>query len=155
MDVRRLRATELVPFVDDLWFPFAREMATIDEFDTLADHGVRANVFPYVKDRYSDSDIAIYVAVDGELVGFVSVEKRDSPPVFARDSRGYIDGLFVVRRRRQEGVASRLLSRAEAWARRQGCEYLSLDVHADNEVAQSLYLQDDFEIKRHRMTKRL
>ncbi|WP_435157777.1 GNAT family N-acetyltransferase [Haladaptatus sp. DFWS20] len=75
--------------------------------------------------------------------------------MFARGSRGYIDGLYVVRNRRQDGIASRLLWRAERWARREGCVYLSLDVHADNDIAQSLYLRDDFETKRHRMTKRL
>ncbi|WP_049972436.1 GNAT family N-acetyltransferase [Haladaptatus cibarius] len=156
MRIRRLRATELVRFVDDLWLPFAREMAAMDEFDTLAEHGVRANVFSYIKDRYSDDDIATFVADDGdELVGYVTVEKRASPPVFVRGPRGYIDSLYVVRSRRESGIATRLMLRAESWARRQGCEYLSLDVHADNEIAQSLYRRDEFEIKRHRMTKRL
>ncbi|WP_458209327.1 GNAT family N-acetyltransferase [Haladaptatus sp. NG-SE-30] len=155
MQVRRLQATELVTFVDDLWLPFAREMAAMDDFDTLAEEGVRQNVFSYVKDRFSDDDIATYVADDDGLVGYVAVEKRSSPPVFARGPRGYVDGLYVVPDRRRESIATYLLVRAEAWARRQGCEYLSLDVHADNEVAQSLYQQSDYEMKRHRMTKRL
>ncbi|WP_423746291.1 GNAT family N-acetyltransferase (plasmid) [Haladaptatus sp. SPP-AMP-3] len=155
MRIRRLRGTELVQFVDELWLPFAREMATMDDFDTLADSGVRVNVLSYVKDRFSDADIATFVAEDDGLIGYVSVEKRASPPVFARGPRGYIDGLFVRRGRRREGIASALLERAEAWARRLGCEFVSLDVHADNHVAQSLYRRDDYVTKRHRMTKRL
>ncbi|KZN22751.1 hypothetical protein A4G99_18690 [Haladaptatus sp. R4] len=155
MRIRRLRAGELVRFVDDLWVPFAREMAEMDDFDTLADHGVRANVFSYVKDRFSDASIATFVADDDGLIGYVSVEKRDSPPVFARGPRGYIDGLFVRRSHRRHGIATALLSRAESWARRQGCEFISLDVHAENRVAQSLYRRDDYVTKRHRMTKRL
>ena len=155
MRIRRLRAGELVAFVDDLWVPFAREMAALDDFDTLADHGVRANVFSYVKDRFSDADIATFVAEDDDLVGYVSVEKRTPPPVFARGPRGYVDGLFVREQYRRHGIAEALLSRAESWARRQDCEYISLDVHAENHVAQSLYRRNDYVTKRHRMTKRL
>ncbi|WP_231187193.1 GNAT family N-acetyltransferase [Haladaptatus sp. DYF46] len=155
MRIRRLRGSELVRFVDELWLPFAREMAAMDDFDTLADSGVRENVFSYVKDRFSDDDIATFVAEEDGLVGYVSVEKRSSPPVFARGPRGYIDGLFVCVDHRQEGVASALLSRAEAWARRLECEFVSLDVHADNHVARSLYRRADYVTKRYRMTKRL
>ncbi|WP_458189928.1 GNAT family N-acetyltransferase [Haladaptatus sp. NG-WS-4] len=155
MQVRRLRVDELIAFVDDLWLPFAREIATIDDFDTLAESGVRQNVYSHVKDRFSDDDVATYVADDGELVGYVTVEKRCSPPVFVRGPRAYVDGLYVVPSRRREGIASYLLVRSETWARRQGCEHLSLDVHAENEVAKSLYRRNDFETKRHRMTKRL
>ncbi|GAA5048984.1 hypothetical protein ACFFQF_25455 [Haladaptatus pallidirubidus] len=80
MRIRRLRATEFVSFVDDLLLPFAREMAILDEFDTLADRGVRANVFSYVEDRHSGDDTVTFVAADGdELVGHVTVEKRASP----------------------------------------------------------------------------
>ncbi len=155
MRIRRLRAGEIVSFVDDLWVPFAREMATIDDFDTLADHGVRAQVFSYVKDRFSDSDIATFVAEENDLIGYVSVEKRVAPPVFARGPRGYVDGLFVREKYRRHGIASALLSRAESWARRQDCEFVSLDVHAENHVAQSLYRCEEYATKRHRMTKRL
>ncbi|WP_227377376.1 GNAT family N-acetyltransferase [Haladaptatus halobius] len=155
MRIRRLRADELVTLVDDLWLPFAREMAAVDDFDTLAEQGVRREIHSYVTERFSDDDVATYVADDAELVGYVTVEKRSSPSVFARGQRGYVDGLYVVPKRRRERIASYLLARAEAWARRRGCDHLSLDVHAENETARSLYDDGEFETKRHRMTKRL
>lgn len=154
MRIRRLRADELATFVDDLWLPFARETAAMDDFDALAERGVRREVHSYVTERFSNDDVATYVA-DDEPVGFVAVEKRSSPPVFARGPRGYVDGLYVAPERRRERIASHLLARAEAWARRRGCDHLSLDVHPENEVARSLYEDGGFETTRHRMTKGL
>lgn len=154
MRIRRLRADELATFVDDLWLPFAREMATIDDFDTLAEQGVRQSVNSYVADRFSDDDIATHVADDTGIVGYVTVEKRSLPPCSHEAHEGTSMD-YTSCRTAAGSISHPTSSRAEEWARRRGCDHLSLDVHAENQVAWSLYENGEFATKRHRMTKRL
>lgn len=40
---------------------------------------------------------------------------------------------------RGRGLGARLVQRAERWARQQGCQWMSLEVRADNAAARALY----------------
>jgi GNAT superfamily N-acetyltransferase len=89
----------------------------------------------------------LFVAVDGEeLVGHISGNETEEPPIYTRDSRVHIDGLFVKQTHRRSGVASLLLDRMETWARDRGCEYLGVAAHTDNEGAKQLY-ESEFSLK--------
>jgi ribosomal protein S18 acetylase RimI-like enzyme len=156
MDVRPLRQDEVAALVDDLWLPFAEEMAEIDPYNELAEDA-REHAFPYRRDRLHDDDVETFVAVteNGAFAGYVEGEYRSPPPVFARGPECYVEGVYVRPEYRDRGLADRLMSRIEDWAIERGCDRLSLDVNEANEAAMALYEKRGYSIKRHRMIREL
>lgn len=154
--IRPLGADEIEILVEDLWLPFAEEMADVSAFDALAGQGVRENAIEYRREQFENDARTTFVADSGEdLVGYVSVERRESPPVFARGEAGYVHGLYVLSEYRGTGLASRLFERAQEWASQRGCVHLSLDVHPDNEPARSIYREWGFQPVRERLVRPL
>ena len=153
MEIRRLVEEDVEPLVDDLWLPFAREMAALDAYNALADD-LRADALAYRRERPAD-DAATFVADDGGLVGYTAVSYTEPPPVFARGPEASIEEVYVAPERRGEELATALLERAEAWARERGCERATLSVNADNDAARALYEDRGYGVRRLKMDRRL
>lgn len=150
--LRRLRADELDRFVERLWRPFAAEMADLDRAERLAeDVDVEALAVEHRRERLADDRVAQFVAVrDGALVGYVDVEERPAPPVFARGPGAHVGDLYVRPEHRGAGLGSRLLDRAEAWARERDHERVTLSVLLANDAARRLYDERGYEPVRER-----
>ncbi|MFC7166532.1 GNAT family N-acetyltransferase [Halospeciosus flavus] len=156
MQVRELREGEVPTLVDDLWFPFAREMADLDSYNELADGDLRPDALAYRHDRFADDDVATFVAVvAGDLVGYATVERKPSPPVFARGPSGNVGEVYVAPDHRGAGVATALLDAAESWAREEGCERVTLSVNRENESARALYESRGYDVRRLKMDAEL
>lgn len=67
------------------------------------------------------------------------VEGTNSSPV------GYLEGIFVKEEYRNIGLAGKLLSTAEEWARGKGCTEFASDCELDNTVSLSFHLNVGFE----------
>lgn len=153
MEIRRIRESELPPLVDDLWTPFAREMAEDDPYYTLTE-GFREDVLAYRRERFADADTTTRVAVDdGELVGYVAGEYREAPPVHRHGDVLHVDEVYVRPADRREGLGTALLERAMAWGTERGCSHVTLNVNRPNESAQALYRDLGFEVKRYNFRK--
>jgi aminoglycoside 6'-N-acetyltransferase I len=81
------------------------------------------------------------------LVGFLEADLRShadgcdtSRPV------GFIEGWYVVEDYRRQGIAKRLLARAEDWARAQGCLEMASDTWIDNELSQRVHEALGYEV---------
>jgi ribosomal protein S18 acetylase RimI-like enzyme len=162
MNVRRLREDEIPALVDDLWHPFAREMADLDSYNALVDRydelddDAREDALAYRREQYRNDDHAIFVADrDGDIVGCAYVKDKETPPVFARGAEANISEVYVAPDYRENGLASDLLDRAEAWAADRDCEYVTLSVNAGNGIARRVYESRGYETRRHKMDKRL
>lgn len=142
MDIRPLRRGEVPALVEELWLPFAEEMADLDAYEALAD-GVdaAAEAIEHRRERLAADDGVDLVAEadDGSLAGYVAAEVRPTPPVFARGDACRVTGVYVRPADRGAGLGGRLLARAEAWGRERGCEHATLSVHPDNATARRLY----------------
>lgn len=86
-------------------------------------------------------------ASEGRVVGFVQAGLRShadccdvSRPV------GYIEGWFVEAGWRLRGVGRLLISAAEEWARRQGCEEMASDSLIENEVSEQAHTRLGYEV---------
>lgn len=80
--------------IDDLWDPFAREMAAFDSYDEVpADIGEDA--ISYRRDRLEDDVVTYVTEHDGELAGYASVEYREPPPVFRRGPEANVEEFYV------------------------------------------------------------
>lgn len=160
MTVRRLREDEISTFVDDLWHPFAREMAELDSYNDLTerydefDDDARADAIAYRREQFRSDDEALFVAArEGSLVGYSHVKYVEPPPVFARGPEGKISEVYVAPDRRGRGIADDLMDRAESWAADRGCEYVSLSVNEDNETARRVYESRGYSTRRRKMDK--
>lgn len=155
MTVRRLRREEISTFVDELWFPFAEEMADLDAYNDLADD-LREDVLTYRRRRFEEDDVVTFVDDRaGEITGYTVVEYAETPPVFARGPEGSITEVYVAPEYRGRGIVHDLMDRAETWASEQGCEHATLSVNADNDVARDVYESRGFSTRRHKMDKGL
>ena len=108
--------------------------------------------------QMADPSAALLVAEDARgVVGLVMAVIRDSPPGPTFVSRRYADVVDVVvsAEARREGIGSRLMAAAEKWARAQGADSLDLIVVEGNDGAQDLYRGLGYEMRSHRMWKRL
>jgi GNAT superfamily N-acetyltransferase len=145
MHVREATHDDDAQIVDELLIPSFEEDEAIDpSFNELAEDALTAADCGY----WLDADHRVlFVAVEEEqFIGHISGNEADEPPIYARDSRVHIDGLYVKQQHRRSGVASSLLERIEAWARDRGCEYLGVAAHKDNDGATQLY-EREFDLK--------
>ena len=80
------------------------------------------------------TDIKIFVAVcDNAVCGHVFCILKDSKTF-------YIDDLCVDPSYRRRGVAKRLMERAEAYGRSNGCVFMTLNVWNGNNSAKEFYV---------------
>ena len=84
-------------------------------------------------------DAAFFLAEDD--AGFAQcqlrrdyVEGTESSPV------GYLEGIFVEKSSRGQGIARQLLAACENWARAQGCREFASDCELDNEGSLAFHL---------------
>lgn len=155
MDIRRPQREDVPAIVEDLWHPFAEEMAAVDPFDEL-DDDIMDDATSYRTELLERSDVGVWVAEDaGDLVGLATVEHQESPPIFARGDSAHIHELYVSPESRGSGLATELLARVERWAADRACEFISLDVNENNELALIFYRDREFETKRRKMVRPL
>jgi GNAT superfamily N-acetyltransferase len=158
MELRRLDDSDLPAFVDDCYLPFAREMATMDDYNRLAEEGrVREENLAYRREQLSDPDTRIWVAEseDGALVGYTCASVEASPPIFTRGATLSLAELYVVPDRRGEGVADALFDKAAGWGRERDCERLGLSVNAENERARAFYERRGLDLRRLKLDRPL
>ncbi|NKB69921.1 MAG: GNAT family N-acetyltransferase [Candidatus Latescibacteria bacterium] len=81
---------------------------------------------------------AVFVArrADGRAVGLLEVSVRYYADGCASRHVGYIEGWYVEKEYRQQGVGAALVQAAEVWARSQGCREMASDCELDNAVSQ-------------------
>ena len=157
MEIREIRENELESLVTDCWLPFAKEMAELDDYNALSEHvrdGDLGGSVAYRKDLFENDDRRTYVAVEaGELAGYATAERTETPPVFARGPAVNLGELFIRGPYRRQGIASKLIERVERWAAECGAERVTLSANADNEPAKALYDRHDYGVRRHKLDK--
>lgn len=93
------------------------------------------------------TDAAFFLAYAEETtIGFAQcqlrydyVEGTDSSPV------GYLEGIYVADRYRQQGFARELLAACESWAKSKGCTEFASDCELDNVQSLQFHLNVGFE----------
>jgi ribosomal protein S18 acetylase RimI-like enzyme len=129
-------------------------MAAMKEY-TLTDE-LRETGVAYKRSQLSNDDAITYLARRGEpLVGYVTAEIQTPPPIVEQVQECHINELFVREDARRQGVASKLLTRIEDWARANDCESVKLRVDSENRAAIELYETGEYTIERHNMKKPL
>lgn len=154
--VRRLRGDEVGRLVEELWLPFAREMADLDEYNELVDPDLaRDHGLSYRREQLEDDDVRIWVAEREGWLGYLRASVSSPPPVFDRGPTLAVGELYVVPGARGEGVADALMDRAADWGDERDCERVGLSVNAANDRARSFYDRRGFETRRLKLDRPL
>jgi ribosomal protein S18 acetylase RimI-like enzyme len=130
------------------WYGLATSMEAYSELNELdsenasevSDDGFRAHL--------DDPSITDYlVAVDGDTVGFVTVETDRHP---SRERSEYLDivNLAIDEEHRNRGYGTEVLDRVAAMARDRECDYLTVSCEWRNDGARRFYRDAGFEPKR-------
>lgn len=114
-------------------------------------HDIRPDIFREGAQKYDaqaleailrDPLLPIFVAVKGDFVsGYCFCQLRDfqNNPVMTDRKELYIDDLCVDENCRGQKIASRLYERVLAFAKEQGCNFITLNVWNGNDGAMAFY----------------
>lgn len=93
------------------------------------------------------------VEVKGAIVGFIHVEKDETPPFpsVAPHKFASIIDFFVKPQYRKRGMGKALLESAKEWARERRLDYIELLALKENKIGQKFYERENFEISSHTM----
>lgn len=98
-------------------------------------------------DTVSHPDAAIYLAFQGEqAVGFAQCQlRRDYVEGTVTSPVGYLEGIFVAEGSRKSGIARKLLSACESWAKEKGCTEFASDCELINTQSLQFHLSVGFQ----------
>lgn len=114
-------------------------------------HEIRPDIFPTGTQKYDqaalrellkDSTRPIFVAMEGDFVaGYCFCVHKDysGTGVSTRRKELYIDDLCVDENRRGQGIAGALYRHVTAYAKAQGCQFITLNVWCGNDGAMRFY----------------
>lgn len=84
------------------------------------------------------NDVTLVAAMpSGPVLGFIHLQQAPDP--VTDEPAGYVSMLAVVPGAEGQGIARKLMDKAENWARDHGFRCLSLDVFASNERGRRFY----------------
>lgn len=93
----------------------------------------------------SANEICFLAKVEGTYIAFVHisirndyVEGADEPPI------AYVEGIYVKPKFQKRGVAKRLMSVAEDWARQKGLRQIASDTEITNSVSVDFHKKNGF-----------
>ena len=96
----------------------------------------------YLSEQAAGTRMCFVAIVDGQFAGYVTVNWRPSYPGFSDLNIPEIQDLNILRQFRKQGIASRLLDRAEAEvARISGVVGIGVGLHPGYNAAQRLYVK--------------
>ena len=96
----------------------------------------------FIENSISDKNTDILVYEDnGKVVGFVLLQAKARPdfPFIVQGKFCYIMDIIVTKTSRGKGFGTALMNAAKGWAKERNCNFISLDVLANNDRAISLY----------------
>ena len=94
----------------------------------------------------SQPDAAFFLAFEGETpVGFAQCQlRRDYVEGTENSPVGYLEGIFVAKDYRRQGIARALLRACEGWAKEQGCTEFASDCELTNTESLLFHLKLGF-----------
>jgi GNAT superfamily N-acetyltransferase len=96
----------------------------------------------YLSEQSAGTRTCLVAIVEGQFAGYVTVNRRSSYPGFSEQNIPEIQDLNVLRQFRRQGIASRLLDRAESEVARHSCVVgIGVGLHPGYNAAQRLYVR--------------
>jgi len=126
---------EDIPKLADLWYKLASMHEDIMKSYELSDDPKKAWI-DFIGDNFDKSSMVTLIAEDNNsLAGFVTVVIRERPKIFKNDRVGMILDLIVEEDKRNQGIGSALVDKAEKWIKKKEVSVGVLTVAPENSNA--------------------
>jgi GNAT superfamily N-acetyltransferase len=139
----------------EFMFGLAPRLAEVAELSWHEAQDLIAFQHRYMKAAFarpkSETVTLIAEAASGEQLGYVHAEA--STDSVTLEPCGYVTVLALTKEAEGQGIADRLMSGVEDWARGQGFRLLGLDVFANNKRARAFYQRLGYQEDSLRLTK--
>lgn len=100
----------------------------------------------WFENLYYKNNNVLYVAKEDEqVVGYVycKINSFDNGPT--NELEALIDGLYVIEKYRNKGIATTLINKAKQWCKDNNVKYIMINVLENNKKALKLYNKQNFE----------
>ncbi len=126
---------EDIPKLADLWYKLASMHEYIMEGYELSDNPKKAWI-DFLSDNIDKSSMVTLIAEDDKsIAGFVTVVIRERPKIFKNTRVGMILDLIVEENKREQGIGSALVNRAEKWIKNKDVSVGVITVAPENSNA--------------------
>ena len=104
-------------------------------------YGDDPSLKPEIDDFFADNSSieAVYIADDGNPVGFMELGTRPYAEGCVTSPVAYVEGLYVMPEKRRQGIGRLLIDKAEDWARGRGLAELASDALIGNEASIAMH----------------
>jgi len=100
----------------------------------------------HVSEKMKTRKSVFFVAeADGELVGFISGNIEEDPPVYVDRKKGKIGGLYVKESFRRKGLGKKLFAEIKKWFKKRKIKTIRLFVARSNVPTKKVYKSLGFE----------
>jgi GNAT superfamily N-acetyltransferase len=138
-------------------FDQAARLAAVANLPWHAERDLLAFQHRYMNAAFArpESEIATFIAEDDAAtrLGFVHVEA--STDAVTLEPCAYVTVLALIEAAQGQGIAAKLMTAAEDWARAQKFRLICLDVFANNSRARAFYAKQGYQDDSLRLTKPL
>lgn len=109
-----------------------------------------------IKHLLARPNAAIFIVEqEKKLLGFTNVSISQRPSVFVRILKGYIGETYIDENLRGQGIGTNLISTAMDWLKKQGAEFVDLQVLSVNENGRKFWEKNGFQLVNYYMAKNL
>lgn len=113
-------------------------------WDESSDHEHKAEMRGIFE--HTQTQLVLIVELkSGKLIGFLEASIRPFVEDCHSEHVGYLEGWYVLPEYRRQGIGRVLVTTAENWARRHGCEEMASDSEIDNETSLQSHLKLGYE----------
>lgn len=136
--IRKLQEED-IDGICELWGEFAR-MREEQTHSPILNDDAADYFFGYATGLLHRKDTLTLVAdEDGDVVGYLIVQKQRRPPVYRHTKVGYISDAFVAHGHRKQGILKRFLDEVHSWCRSEGVTALDVQIFEANQTAIEIY----------------
>ena len=142
MIIRSITATDIpaaAELLRDSWRYHAQH-SRLQSLKAMMDYPIET----HLQERLTLSEWATFVADDGEIIGVVMCCIEDAPSYYKFPKQLFVHEIAVAEDHRRQGIAEKLLHRAEEFASSQDISLLVADIYDFNTSSQSLFAKDGF-----------
>lgn len=146
---------EDVELLSEFWYDLAEQMEEYSDFNKLSKDAKETSI-EELKERIGKEGIGIIILEEGgEQIGYVYVEVNEERSTRDTGKYAHIGVLYIKEEYRGQGYGSKLIEKAEEWAERQGCNYMTVSAEWKNQKARNFYQKNQYQQKKAKCLKNL